>query len=493
MGSVAKKIGSVAKGAITGAISGGPWGALTGGVGGLFGGGGNTLPEDPAIPWGTLGVNDKAGGGGGFMDFLKNNAGTLGNIGLLGATLLGHGNPLSGLGKVGGALLDPRQLNDPRQQGANDFGSLLSGAMKGQDMAGFLQNIMGPAYGGQLNAGANAGQTAALGDANSALASFFGGDMGQSSMNNMNRIAGGGYGVPPEIAALLGQGGANGQLGQQIQQLIGGATGNPAIDNLLNMNNAGPGVAELSSLFGSGQAAALLNGGVGNDLNSIGSAIAAAQQPALDRRLRDLREQFSFNGLRQSTDLNSAAGQATAEAQSQLTGQLAQIAPQLAQNQNQTGLGALQALAGIGGQMGNINTGSQQAAGQLINQANLGGAGALTSLLGQGSQDASVLASLFNNQMNNQTQAALAQPGAFNMLAQLPQLLAGQNFNMNTQMQNQNQGDLTRNYQAWLQQQSNTPNILSFLGGTGPQQYNQSILQQLAPIMMAGYGMKQAK
>jgi hypothetical protein len=495
MGSVASKIGNVAKGAIGGLITGGPAGALSGGLGGLFsGGGGDTLPGSPAVPYGVMGAADQApGGGGGFWNWVKNNGTTLGNLGIAGAALAGGGNPLSGLSSIFGKLMNPQQLNDPRQQATNDFGGMLSGAMKGQDMAGFLQNIMGPAYSGQLNAGANAGQTASLGDANSALASFFAGDQGQSSMNNMNRIAGGGYNVPPEIAALLGQGDANGQLGSQIQQLIGGATGNQAIGNLLNMNNSGPGVAELSQLFNSGQAGQLLNGGVGQDLNSIGAAIGQAQQPQLDRTLRDLREQFSFNGLGQSTDLNSAAGTAAAQSQASLQGILAQIAPQLAQNQNQTSLGALQALSGIGGQMGNINTGSQQAAGQLINQANLGGASALSQLMGQGSQNAGVLASLFNNQMSNQTQAALAQPGAFSQIAGLGQLLAGQNFNMNSQMQQQDQGDLTRQYQAWQNQQQLAPNILQMLSGTGQQQYQQSILQQLAPIMMAGYGMKQAK
>jgi hypothetical protein len=64
---------------------------------------------------------------------------------------------------------------------------------------------------------------------------------------------------------------------------------------------------------------------------------------------------------------------------------------------------------------------------------------------------------------------------------------------MNTTMQNQQQNDLSRQYQAWQQQQSLMPNLLSILGGTGPQQYNQSILQQLGPMLMAGYGMKQSK
>lgn len=493
MGSVGKKIGGAVTGAIGGLIKGGPMGAITGGLGGLFGGGGgggNTLPPDQSALYG-FGFPGGNQSGGGFMDWLKANGNTLGNVGLLGATLLGKGNPLAGLGKIGGALIDPRALMDPRQQAANDFGTMLQGAMKGGNFGDFVTKMMGPAYGGQLNAGANAGQTAALGDANSALANFFAGDQGQGSLTNLNNIAGGGYNVPDQIAALLGQGGANGQLGQQIQQMVGGA--NPAIANLLNMNNSGPGVAELSQLFNSGQAAQLLGGGVGNDLNSIGSAIAQAQQPSLDRRMRDLREQFSFAGLRNSTNANDAAAQAAAEAQGQLTGQLAQIAPQLAQNQNQTSLGALQALAGIGGQMGNINTGSQQAAGQLINQANLGGASALTQLLGQGSQDASVLASLFNNQLSNQTQAAVAQPGAFAQIAGLGQQLAGQNFGLNSLMQQQDQGDLSRNYAAWLQQQSLMPQILGTFGQAGQQQYAPSLLNQLSNIGMTGYALKQSK
>lgn len=484
MGSVAKRVGGVVKGAVGGALSGGPWGALTGGLGGLFGG--NTLPNGD-----ESGNGAATGGGSGFWDWIKNNGNTLGNVGLLGATIAGGGNPLSGIGKGFSALMDPKQLNDPRQQGVNDLSGMLSGAMAGGNFADFVAKMMGPAYGGQLNAGANQGQTDAVGGANSALANFFSGDQGQGSLANINRIAQGGFNLPPEIAALLGQGGQNDQYAQQIQQLIG--TDNPAIANLLNMNNAGPGVAELSQLFNSGQAGALLSGGEGNDLNSIGSAIAQAQQPALDRRIRDMREQFSFNGLRDSTDLNAGVGQAVAESQGNLQGILAQLAPQIANTRNQTALGALQALGGIGGQMGNINTGSQQAAGQLINQQAGQGISGLSSLFNAQGQNAGVLASIFNNQNNNATQAALAQPGAFSQIAQLPQLLAQANLGMNTTMQNQQQNDLSRQYQAWQQQQSLMPNLLSILGGTGPQQYNQSLLQQLGPMLMAGYGMKQAK
>jgi hypothetical protein len=488
MGSVAKKVGGVVKGAVGGALSGGPWGALTGGIGGLFGGGGNTLPGQHADEGFGFPAGDQAGG---FWNWIKNNGSTLGNIGLLGATIAGGGNPLSGIGKGFSALMDPKQLNDPRQQGVNDLSGMMSGAMAGGNFADFVTKMMGPAYGGQLNAGANQGQLDAVGGANSALANFFSGDQGQGSLANINRIAQGGFNLPPEIAALLGQGGQNDQYAQQIQQLIG--TDNPAIANLLNMNNAGPGVAELGQLFNSGQAGALLSGGEGNDLNSIGSAIAQAQQPALDRRVRDMREQFSFNGLRDSTDLNAGVGQAVAESQGNLQGILAQLAPQIANTRNQTALGALQALGGIGGQMGNINTGSQQAAGQLINQQAGQGISGLSSLFNAQGQNAGVLASIFNNQNNNATQAALAQPGAFSQIAQLPQLLAQANLGMNTTMQNQQQNDLSRQYQAWQQQQSLMPNLLSILGGTGPQQYNQSLLQQLGPMLMAGYGMKQSK
>lgn len=485
MGSVGKKIGGVVKGAL-GGIGGGPMGMITGGLGGLFGG--NSLPGG-----GSQNAEDGFGfgGGGGFTDWLKNNANTLGNLGIGGLMLAGGGNPLSGFQKMMGGIMDPRALNDPRSTAANDLGGMLSGAMQGGSMADFMTKMMGPAYGGQLNAGATQGQTDALGGANSALAQFFGGDQGMGTMDNMNRIAQGGFQLPPELQAMFGQGGQGDQWAQQIQGLIG--QDNPAIANLLGMNNSGPGVAELSSLFNSGTAGSLMQGGEGNDLNSIGNAIAAAQQPALDRRVRDMREQFSFGGLRDSTDLNAGVGGAIAESQAGLQGMLAQLAPQIANTRNNTALGALQALGGIGGQMGQINTGSQQAAGQLINQQSGQGMNALSNLYGAQGNNANALASIFNNQNNNATQAALAQPGAFNMLSMLGQNMANTNFGMNSQMQQQNQGDLTRQYQAWQNQQSMMPNIMQFLGSGGPQQYQQSLLQQLGPMLMGGYAMKQSK
>lgn len=581
MGGVAKKVGNVAKGAIGGFMTGGPWGALAGGAGGLFGGDGGQsagVLGSPGIQGilGQLGVQGTGFPGGasgagspGFMDFLKNNMGTIGNLGILGATLAGKGNPLSGLQNILGGLINPRQVNDPRVNATGDFASILSGAMaKGGNIGDMLTKLgLGPAYGGQLNLGQTAGQTSAIGDANSALAQWFGSGAGAGAMDNLNAIAGSGnsLNLPPEIAMLL-NGGQGQTLMDQINSVIGGNQ-NTAISSLLGMGGATPeqtmlqqlaasgnnpfisqlaglamptgggaGGNALAELFSSPQASALLGGGQGNDLNTIAEAIAAAQQPQLNRNVRDLREQFSFNGLRKSTDLNQGVAQLMAESQSGLQGILAQIAPQIAQNQNTTSLGALNALTGIGGQLsqldqsslasriaaltgasgaqntqlgtlGNIlgsagqlglggqsnQIGATGQSGQLQNQqlstilqSLIGGAGAST---GQ----ADVLARLFGGQQANATQAALAQPGATSTLAQLPQLLASMNLGMNTTLQSQGQNDLTRQYQAWLQQQSLTPQLLQFLQSAGAPQFTPSLLNTGMNLGLAGAAIKQTK
>lgn len=579
MGSVVKKVGSGIAGAVGGAMSGGPWGALTGGLGGLFGGGGgdqtaNVMGSpDMTNILGSLGVmnpNAQQGGGGGFMDWLKKNGNTIGNAGLLGATMLGKGNPLSGLQSALGGLINPRAINDPRVNATNDFSSLLSGAMAGGGNIGeMLAKLgMGPAYGGQLNAGATQGQTDALGSANSALAQWFGGGAGAGAMDNLNSIAGSGnsLNLPPEIAAMLGSGSQGGSLMDQIQSMIGGnqnqsiqsllglgggtpeqtmlqqlagSGNNPFIQQLASLGGqqgGGAGGNALAQLFSSPQAAGLLGGGQGSDLQSIGSAIQAASQPGLDRNVRDLREQFSFNGLRNSTDLNAGVAQLMSENQSGLQGILAQIAPQIAQNQNQTSLGALNSLSGIGGQLGQLDqsslasriaamTGASGAQntqlgtlGGILGQAgNLGLGGQqnqisatgqsgqlqnqqLQTMLqgligGQGAQtgQADILARLFGGQQQNATQAALAQPGATNMMAQLPQLLAQMNLGMNTGMQNQGQNDLTRQYQAWQAQQSLTPQLLQFLQSAGAQQFSPSLLNTGMNLGLGGAAIKQTK
>jgi hypothetical protein len=543
MGSVVSKVGNVAKGALGGFVTGGPWGAVTGGLGGLFGGNNNGGgAQSPNIGLGGdlgaifQGMGAAGGqGGGGIMDWLKGNAGTLGNLGLLGAGIAGHGNPLTGLQSLFGGLVNPRPMSDPRTAATGDFASLLSGAMaNGGNIGEMLTKLgMGPAYAGRLNQGETAGQNMALGDANSALAQWFGGGAGAGAMDNINRIAGGGQqlNLPPEIAQLLG-GGSQGTLMDQINSIIGGNQ-NSAIDALMGMGGAtpeqsmlrglirgGPGQGQnaLASLFQSPAASKLLGGGEGNDLGTIAQAIAAAQQPQLDRNVRDLREQFSFNGLRNSTDLNSGVAQLMSESQTGLNGILAQLAPQISATRNNTSLGALNALTGIGGQLGQLDQSSLASkiaaltgAGQLglggqsnqiqatgqsgslqnqqlstILQSLIGGAGAST---GQ----ADVLARLFGGQQSNATQAALAQPGAASTMAQLPQLLAQMNLGMNTSMQNQGQNDLTRQYQAWIQQQSLTPQLLQFLQSAQGQQYSPSILNTVANLGLTGAAVKQTK
>lgn len=197
----------------------------------------------------------------------------------------------------------------------------------------------------------------------------------------INALAGSGQGSNPAISALFGM---NTQTPEQtmLQQLAASGN-NPFISQLAGSGQSaagqlmglaqqaqgGQGQNAISSLLGSGSAQQLLSGGQGSDLNSIAAAIQQAAQPGIDRGLRDLREQFSFNGLRKSTDLNSAAGQYLAETQGGLNSQIAQLAPQLAASRNSTSLGALQTLLGGAGQLGQNEQGGLAAAIQAITSA----------------------------------------------------------------------------------------------------------------------------
>lgn len=318
---------------------------------------------------------------------------------------------------------------------------------------------------------------------------------GAGSDANINRIAGQtGLNLPPQIQALL-QGSQNTQSGMAggIQTAASGAS--PYIDALAGLAgpNGGGGSSSgsnyLMTLLQSPQAQSLLSGGQGANLNQIGSAISAAAQPGLDRNVRDLREQFSTAGLRDSTDLNMGVSDLMARNQSQITGQLAQIAPQIAQNANSTSLGALSSLGGIGQGLGSLGQGDLSAriaaltgAASTGTQAQGNQLSALNSLLGTttsgNNNTLNSLAGIFGNQQNNQTSAALAQPGAASTVAQLPGQLAAQNYGLNAQSQTLDQSALDRNMQVWLQSQGLTPQILSFLGTTPATQYGPSALTQ---------------
>lgn len=330
---------------------------------------------------------------------------------------------------------------------------------------------------------------------------------GAGSDANINRIAGQtGLNLPPQIQALM-QGSQNTQSGMAsgIQSAASGAS--PYIDALAGLGGAGAGGASsgsnyLMSLLQNPAAANLLNGGQSTDLNSIGNAISAAAQPGLDRNVRDLREQFSTAGLRDSTDLNAGVSDLMARNQGQITGQLAQLAPQIMQNANSTSLGALSSLGSIGQSLGSLGQGDlsariaaltgaastgTQAQGQQLN--------ALNSLLGTttsgNNNTLNSLAGIFGNQQNNQTSAALAQPGAASTVAQLPGQLAAQNYGLNAQSQTLDQSALDRNMQVWLQAQGLTPQIMSFLGTTPATQYGPSPLSQgtnAVGTALAAYG-----
>lgn len=173
---------------------------------------------------------------------------------------------------------------------------------------------------------------------------------------------------PQGLQQLLGMGNfgldERGQLAQMAnvqtperQLLLQAIQGNPlggAQQGLDAQNQA------VQQLLGSGAMQNLLGGG-GADPNAIYSALDAQRRTGLGRDVRDLREQFSFAGLRDSTDLQGAVAQRQAESEQGLMAQMAQIMPQLQAQQAQAqaaGLGAGGALAGMLGQGG-------QAAGQL--------------------------------------------------------------------------------------------------------------------------------
>jgi hypothetical protein len=99
---------------------------------------------------------------------------------------------------------------------------------------------------------------------------------------------------------------------------------------------------------------------------------------------------------------------------------------------------------------------------------------------------ASLLSQLFGNQQNNALQAALGLPGAFSGLSQLPGNLAQQLSTIGQTGFNQQQQNIQNQFSSFTQQQSLIPQLLSFLGGTGPQQYGPSPFQSLTSAANTG-------
>jgi hypothetical protein len=514
-----------------------------------------------------LGILGQAGGGGAptappgstggsFLDWFKNPQ----NLALLG---LGAGGAYAA-SKMG--ALDPRVVTDPRNTATGDLSKLLSGALGG-NLGQIFQSGMLPGYTGQFGAGTTSGQQSDIDIVQQALQKFASGDQGQGALQGLNQFAQGGFNVPPEIMSLFGGGG-----GQNILQGIGGGsdpvsqmlmqlsgTGNPAIDQLLNFQSNSPErqlllqaggqnvigqgqglLGQAGQLLNSGQGlgaiSSLLGGGAGTDINQVAAMLDQARQPALQRDLGNLREQFSFNGLRNSTDLNQGAATLLGNSQAALTGQLANLMPQLAglQSQNQLGgLSALTSLAGTQGNLGqmagNLGLGQQQnvlsafgQAGQLGQggmgqqlQALLGGGNLLQGQTGQqgnilqsllgtqlgagqalqtgGTNQADILSRLFSGQQSNQLQALLGQPGAISMLSQLPGVLGQNAFNLAQGGQNNADTIIQRMIANSTQQQSLMPQILQFLGGTPQQQVGDSLFSQLGGLLAAGAGLKASK
>lgn len=613
MGSAVKKVSGALGGAVSGAASslfsgGNPIMGALGGAFGKKGEDGDTSPD-----WGK--ILGAAGGLGGLM-------------------LAGGGNPLSGLQK----LLAPQALNDPRTAATNDFSKAIQTALAGGKSIGSVLTEMSalPGYQGQLTAGLNEQQIADLGASNQSLSDFLAGDQGKGALSALSGIAGSGndLNIPPELMALLNPASQNQSLGglssiangdnslmAQIQAMVSGNPNGNIMSMLMGQGNMGTGPASqiqtlmngysnpflqqlgsanfaspeqqmlqqismgagssgstdiLRQLLTGGDASRLLGGGTGTDINQIGQMLQQASQPGIDQGLRDLREQFSFNGLRKSTDMGQAAGTFLGNSQAALTGQLAQLIPGINAQRDTTSLGALQSLIGGAGQLGSTGQGdlaqriqaltaagglgqgsqsltlqsllgggdqtlqqlqammggaSQQGqlgtAGQSnIIQALLGAggmgqqsqqtglsalqqllgtqAGAAEGLAGLGQQQAGlnttnqqsqagILAQLFGGQQGNALQAALAQPGALDMLSKLPQSLIGQNYGLNQQGQQTQQGGLDALYAEFQRQQSMANPMLQFLGGAGAQQYTGSMPTQLMSLLLSGSSMKQSK
>lgn len=263
----------------------------------------------------------------------------------------------------------------------------------------------------------------------------------------------------PERQLLLAAAGGNPLAG--AQQQIGGAQGN------------------LQSLFSNQGIQNLLNGG-GIDLAKVAAPLEAARKQALASDQNDIREQFTTAGLRNSSNLADAMGKQALQSETGLQAQLSQLVPQIMGQQQQGQLGALNALAGIGGTQGQLGTALGQLglgrqsnvlqglgqAGQLgisgaqVGSNALGQAGQLQ--LGQnqlGSQNLGQAGSLLNQLFGINNQAALGAGGLSNdLLNAQNQALMGAG-NLNTQA-------AQALAQMGLQQQGQQANILQGLLGS---------------------------
>lgn len=110
----------------------------------------------------------------------------------------------------------------------------------------------------------------------------------------------------------------------------------------------------------------LLNGG-GGDIGQIYQALDAQRRQSLGTDIRDLREQFSGQGLRYGTDLANAITTRQGQSEQNLNATVAQLIPQLLGSQTQSrsaGLNFLaqipQLLTSVGGTTGNLGLGQQQ-------------------------------------------------------------------------------------------------------------------------------------
>lgn len=413
-------------------------------------------------------------------------------------------------GGAGGGNPTPPPPMQPGQQpppmpGQPPIAQALGGAPNADSI---LQLLMGTAQGGQGYAPQNVIQM---------LSSPQGAQMLQQLAQGQGPGAG-----------LLGQSAGQNPFEQQLQQLSAQGVDTNMLRSLIPVNATDQAGRAIQAILGTrtpsaldqlagqapgitGQASSALmnlaNGG-SPDFSSAFQAIQNAGQQGIARNTRDLREQFSANGNRYSTDLAGAIGQAQNEGQNNLTSQMAQLALQIGGQQGQTRLGAGQALANLGlgaaqgaadtgiqarGQdvnaasnLGNLQLGQYQAqgglaqalaqlglaqrgqTGDILNQAgglagqDLTRLGSLGQFIQQNSADTSgnlanlslqggaQLGNLFQGAQGQSLQAMLGLPGAYGDLSKLPLNLAQQGYSIGQQGQISDQAALDKQMQEYM-------------------------------------------
>jgi len=438
--------------------------------------------------------------GGGIADTIFNFLKDPKNLALLG--LGGAGVA----GVVGSGALDPRVVADPRNATDNTFNTMLQNALKTGNIGQILSSGQMPTYGGPFAADPNAAQTGSMGGLQDIINQLTGGSQGQDILGTLTGMSqqGNQLNLPPEIMALLSAGGQGNSILQGIGQ------GTDPISQLLQSIGGGPtqqgqgmigqGADLLGQLSNSPQIMQLLSGGQGADINQIGQMLTDASAPGLSDNIQNLREQFSFNGLRNSTDLNQGVSNLMARNQSGIQGALASIIPQLTSGANTTALGAGNLLSQIGGTYGNL--------GQMTGNLGLGGQGQQVSALSQllqsqggagtalnqgGNQQLDILSQLFGGQQQRALGAATAAPGAYtNIMSLLPQLLQ-QQFGQGQTLQQDQQAGIQNQIGAFNQGNSLIPMLLQYLQSTPQQQVGPSLLSQLGGLVTQGAVAKQLK